>query len=190
MRSRLRHGPCSWMRIAMTSSHCRTCCSATLEGGWGEPNVIVVNGRLQEAQLASPHGGVLVDLIAPPERRQELKAASKTWPSWDLTARQLCDLELLLNGGFSPLRGFLGARDYESVVQRMRLADGTLWPMPVTLDVSSELASRLRPGSPLALRDHEGVMLAALHVEDVWQPDLEVEAEATFGTLDPMHPGV
>lgn len=174
----------------MTSSPCRTCFSATLEGGWGEPNVIVANGRLQEAQLVSPHGGVLVDLMVPLERRQELKAASRSWPSWDLTPRQLCDLELLLNGGFSPLRGFLGARDYESVVQRMRLADGTLWPMPVTLDVSSELASRLRPGSPLALRDHEGVMLAALHVEDVWQPDLEVEAEATFGTLDPMHPGV
>ena len=87
------------------------------------------------SHLIPPHGGELVQLIAQPERIAELKAHSKEWPSWDLTARQLCDLELLLSGGFSPLRGFMTRADYEGVCHKMRLADGTLWPMPVTLDV-------------------------------------------------------
>jgi sulfate adenylyltransferase len=77
--------------------------------------------------LIAPHGGTLLNLITGPERATELRAASKTWPSWDLTERQLCDLELLLNGGFSPLKGFLTRADYDSVCSRMRLADGTLW---------------------------------------------------------------
>ena len=140
--------------------------------------------------LIHPHGGDLVDLIASPERSEELRGASRDWPSWDLTPRQLCDLELLLNGGFSPLKGFMGQRDLESVCTSMRLADGTLWPIPITLDVPEELAGKLNPGEPLALRDPEGVMLAALNVEEVFQPDLAVEAQAVFGTTDPTHPGV
>ena len=140
--------------------------------------------------LIAPHGGTLVDLLADQARAEELRAESAGWPSWDLTPRQLCDLELLLSGGFSPLRGFLGRADYESVRDRMRLADGTLWPMPVTLDVPAELAGRLEPGSKLALRDPEGVMLAALHVTEVWRPDLRAEAEIVFGTADPAHPAV
>ncbi|HXM56591.1 MAG TPA: adenylyltransferase, partial [Candidatus Dormibacteraeota bacterium] len=140
--------------------------------------------------LIAPHGGALVDLLVDQERAEELRAQSAGWPSWDLTPRQLCDLELLLDGGFSPLRGFLTRADYESVCDRMRLADGTLWPMPVTLDVSAELAERLEPGSTLALRDAEGVMLAALHVSEKWQPDLAREAEVVFGTQDRTHPAV
>jgi sulfate adenylyltransferase len=73
----------------------------------------------------------------PAARAAELKAQSKDWPSWDLTARQLCDLELLMSGGFSPLRGFMNRADYEGVCHNMRLANGTLWPMPITLDVSA-----------------------------------------------------
>ncbi len=110
--------------------------------------------------LIRAHGGTLVDLMVGPGRATELRADSLGWPSWDLTPRQLCDLELLLNGGFSPLRGFMGRADYESVRDRMRLADGTLWPIPVTLDVSQELATALRPDDWLSLRDEEGVMLA------------------------------
>ncbi len=115
--------------------------------------------------LITPHGGTLVDLIVDPERAAELKTESADWPSWDLTERQLCDLELLLNGGFSPLRGFLGRDDYERVCAEMRLADGTLWPIPITLDVTDEVAQGLETGSRLALRDPEGVMLAVLTVE-------------------------
>ncbi|MGA8621527.1 MAG: hypothetical protein WB660_23750, partial [Candidatus Sulfotelmatobacter sp.] len=95
------------------------------------------------SHLILPHGGKLVELIAQPERASELKANSKQWPSWDLTARQLCDLELLLTGGFSPLRGFMSRADYEGVCHNMRLTDGMLWPVPVTLDVTEEFAQKL-----------------------------------------------
>jgi sulfate adenylyltransferase len=140
--------------------------------------------------LVAPHGGTLVNLQAAPERVAELKAASKEWPSWDLTERQLCDLELLMNGGFSPLVGFMGKADYESVCSTMRLADGTLWPIPIVLDLPEELARSLKPGAPLALRDPEGVMLAALNVEEIWEADREAEAKEVFGTSSLDHPGV
>jgi len=143
-----------------------------------------------ESHLIAPHGGKLVQLQVSPERAVELKAHSKDWPSWDLTARQLCDLELLMSGGFSPLRGFMTRADYEGVCHNMRLADGTLWPMPITLDVTEEFAKKLTAGSShIALRDPEGVMLAVLHVEDVWQPDRKAEAQAVFNSVSSAHPG-
>ncbi|MGH8945866.1 MAG: bifunctional sulfate adenylyltransferase/adenylylsulfate kinase, partial [Acidimicrobiia bacterium] len=140
--------------------------------------------------LIQPYGGELVDLMADEGRTASLKEQARDWPSWDLTDRQLCDLELLLNGGFSPLRTFLGKHDYDSVLDSMRLEDKTLWPIPITLDIEKKFADRLSPGTSLALRDPEGVMLAALEVSEVWQPDLGQEAEAVFGTADPAHPGV
>jgi len=143
------------------------------------------------SHLIAPHGGELVSLIAPPERISELKTHSREWPSWDLTARQLCDLELLMSGGFSPLRGFMTRADYEGVCHKMRLASGVFWPMPITLDVTEEFAKKLQPGSSkVALRDAEGVMLAVLHVEEVWQPDRKAEAKSVFNTTSTVHPGV
>lgn len=142
------------------------------------------------SQLVAPHGGVLQNLIVGDERARSLRDLSSQWPSWDLTPRQLCDLELLLTGAFSPLGGFMGQRDYESVVERMRLFDGTLWPIPIVLDVPEAVASTLDPGTSLALRDPEGVMLAVLHVEERWAPDRTVEAEAVYGTTNVEHPGV
>jgi hypothetical protein len=118
----------------------------------------------------------LVDLQVTPARAAEIKEQSRDWPSWDLSPRQLCDLELLANGGFSPLTGFLRKADYESVCAKMRLADGTLWTIPITLDVSSEFAEKIKPGAKVALRDAEGVMLAVISVEDIWKPDFEAEA--------------
>jgi sulfate adenylyltransferase len=142
------------------------------------------------SHLVAPHGGELIDLIANPQRSQELKAHSREWASLDLNARQLCDLELLLSGGFSPLRGFMNRADYEGVCHNMRLSNGVLWPIPVTLDVKDDFAKTLTPGSSkIALRDPEGVMLAVLNVEDVWQPDLKAEAQAAFGTTSKLHPG-
>jgi sulfate adenylyltransferase len=140
--------------------------------------------------LIAPHGGTLINLLVADDRAADLKKQSADWPSWDLTPRQVCDLELLISGGFSPLRGFLGKADYESVRDSMRLTDGTLWPIPITLDVSEEFAEGLQPGSTVALRDAEGVMLAALHVSDIWQPDVEAEAAAVYGTTDAAHPAV
>ena len=125
-----------------------------------------------------------------PANPREPEESGRGWPSWDLTDRQLCDLELLLNGGFSPLSGFLTKADYEPVLTDMRLADGSLWPMPVTLDVTEEFGEGVSVGDSIALRDPEGVMLAALHIEDMWHPDREREAEAVFGTTNLEHPGV
>ena len=143
-----------------------------------------------QSRLVPPHGGELVNLIAAPERVAELQAISKSWPSWDLTARQLCDLELLLTGGFSPLRGFMTRADYESTCSNMRLADGRLWPIPIVLDVTEEFAKSMGRGSAIALRDPEGTMLSALHVDEVWQPDRRAEVEAVYLTTNTQHPGM
>lgn len=140
--------------------------------------------------LSQAHGGALRELLANSARQDRLRAESQNWPSWDLNPRQLCDLELLLNGGFSPLPGFMTQPDYESVCASMRLQAGSLWPMPVTLDITGEVRKKLRPGGRLALRDSEGAMLAALHVEEIWQPNRLAEAEAVFGTTSREHPGV
>ncbi|HSH74642.1 MAG TPA: bifunctional sulfate adenylyltransferase/adenylylsulfate kinase [Longimicrobiales bacterium] len=129
-------------------------------------------------------------LMVNEERAQELKREAVHLPSWDLTFRQIWDLELLVSGAFSPLTGYLGRADYEGVRERMRLADGSLWPMPIMLDVTDETAQSLQAGSRLALRHPEGMVLAVLTVSDVWTPDKEAEAESVLGTTDDEHPGV
>src|SRR5690606_35408283 len=123
-------------------------------------------------------------------KAEELKKQSANLKSWDLTRRQTCDVELLLNGGFSPLTGFLNKADYERVCKEMRLSDGTLWPIPVTLDVTEEFAKSLKKGEKVALRDQEGVLLAILQVVDVWKPDKKKEAEQVFGAADTALPAV
>lgn len=140
--------------------------------------------------LAQPHGGVLKDLYLPENEWQAAKHTAASLPSWNLSERQLCDLELLLNGGFSPLEGFLGEADYQRVVNSMRLADDSLWPMPITLDVSEAFAEGIAPGDDIALRDPEGVVLAIMTISDLWRPDRQAEAENVFGTGDDRHPGV
>ena len=140
--------------------------------------------------LIEPHGGTLRVLYLPTDEAAALRPEAAEYPSWDLSQRQLCDLKLLLNGGFSPLEGFLGEDDYEQVLERMRLADGTLWPIPVTLDVTGKFADGLRPGERIGLRDPEGFLIAAMTVEEIFEPDRRREAAAVFGTTDEIHPGV
>ena len=145
---------------------------------------------METVHVNPPHGGMLTNLLVDEPRGEQLRAASKRWPSWDLTSRQLCDLELLMNGAFSPLQGFMGQADYESVCSSMRLRNGLIWPIPIVLDLPVEFAARLQRGTSVALRDPEGVMVAAIHVEEVWEPDRKAEAESVFGTTDRKHPGV
>ncbi|MGB0354235.1 MAG: bifunctional sulfate adenylyltransferase/adenylylsulfate kinase, partial [Paracoccaceae bacterium] len=121
---------------------------------------------------------------------QKLKLEASELVSWDLTPRQICDLELLMNGGFNPLKGFLGQEDYDSVVETMRLADGTLWPMPITLDISEDFAAKVETGQDIALRDQEGVILAILSISDKWVPNKAREAEKVFAADDLAHPAV
>ncbi len=99
------------------------------------------------SHLIPPHGGELINLHPPADQVEDTKTKSREWPSWDLTPRQLCDLELLMSGGFSPLRGFMTRADYEGVCHNMRLQSGVLWPMPITLDVKEEFAKTLKPGT-------------------------------------------
>ncbi|MBP1472982.1 sulfate adenylyltransferase [Frateuria sp. MAH-13] len=141
-------------------------------------------------RLIAPHGGVLKDLYLPPAEASALGARVGSLPSLQLDTRQLCDLELLLSGAFSPLEGFLGRSDYNGVVEDMRLADGTLWPMPITLDVDEAFSAHLGRGSEVVLRDGEGVALAVLEVEDIYWPDRLHEALRVFGTSDRTHPAV
>jgi sulfate adenylyltransferase len=137
-----------------------------------------------------PHGGQLKDLFLSEDRADEEKLHAESYKSWDLTPRQVCDLDLLMNGSFSPLEGFLGKDDYERVCDDMRLTSGILWPLPITLDVSSEFAGDVSEGDTIALRDPEGVLLATLEISDLWEPDLASEAERVYGTTDDTHPAV
>ena len=123
------------------------------------------------------------------EARERLFEAARL-PAWDLLPHQLCDLELLMNGGFAPLSGFLNEADYRSVLERSRLADGRLWPIPVTLDLPAKLAASLAPGDRLALRHPEGMPLAVLRIESLFRPEKAAEMEAVLGTADPAHPWV
>ncbi|KAI8925371.1 sulfate adenylyltransferase [Entophlyctis helioformis] len=142
----------------------------------------------------TPHGGVLTDLVARDAPLFDaLLAESQTLPSIVLNDRQLCDLELILNGGFSPLDGFLSLPDYSSVVSSMRLANGTLWPIPVTLDVSEQQIhdAALQPGARVVLRNPQDLRpLAILTVRDLYRPDKALEAAAVFGKNDSAHPAV
>ena len=130
------------------------------------------------------------ELFAPFDAADKLKTEAGEMPSWDLTPRQICDLELLMNGGFYPLKGFLNEADYKGVVENMRLEDGTLWPMPITLDVNQDFADARKSGEKIALRDQEGVILAILEIGDIYTPDKAREAEMVFGADDDAHPAV
>ena len=142
------------------------------------------------SQLIAPHGGHLVNLIpTQAAERVALKREGAQLPAWDLSPRQLCDLEMLLSGAFSPLDGFMTRADYEGVCKDMRLASGVLWPVPITLDVTREFAAKLGEDKRVALRDPEGVILAVLDVAEAWEPDRGLEARHVFGTDDTLHAG-
>ena len=137
-----------------------------------------------------PNHAPIPELYVSYDSAQKLKSEAGDLPSWDLTPRQICDLELLMNGGFHPLKGFLTEADYNGVVDNMRLESGALWPMPITLDVDQAFADQVETGQDIALRDQEGVILAILSVTDKWSPDKSKEAEKVFGADDDAHPAV
>ena len=130
------------------------------------------------------------ELYVSADSAAKLKIEAGNLPSWDLSPRQVCDLELLMNGGFYPLKGFQSEADYDGVVANMRTADGALWPIPVTLDVSEAFSGKVEPGQDIALRDQEGVILAIMTITDKWTPNKALEAEKVFGADDLAHPAV
>ena len=138
--------------------------------------------------LNSPYGGTLIDLRVDEARAAEMRATAKDYASLSLDEWGLCDLELLATGAFSPLDGFLNRADYERVVAEMRLADGTLWPLPIALPVTP--GAGVAEGQPLALRDVYGNLLAFLHVEEIYAYDKAAEARGAYGSTDAKHPSV
>ena len=139
------------------------------------------------SSLIAPHGDRLISLYAEPDRVNTLKAEAKHYPSWNLRPRQLCDLELLMNGGFSPLQGFMNEADYTNVLERCTLQDGTLWPIPLVLDVTPTFAAALSGGEKIGLRDAQGVLLAILTIENLWQANTSAEEKALFGDNKVRH---
>ena len=137
-----------------------------------------------------PHGGGLKELYLTESGAEQEKLTAGSYQNWNLTDRQLCDIELLLNGAFSPLDGFLSRAAYESVLAKMRLPSGLVWPIPITLDVTPEFAASIKEGDRIGLRDPEGVLIATMEVGDIWEPDKTLEARSVFSTDDPYHPGV
>ena len=141
-------------------------------------------------QLVAPHGGRLVDRIVSGGEAATLRRTAATLPQLRLDARELADLELIATGAVSPLSGFLRSDDYHSVVERLRLADGTVWPLPLTLAVPDEARGSVASGASLALLDGSGRTWGTIDVEEVYERDPRHEALHVYGTEDPAHPGV
>jgi sulfate adenylyltransferase len=136
--------------------------------------------------LIEPYGGRLINLLAEEDEREELRRRAATLPRLRLTARNVCDLELLASGAFSPLTGFMGEADYRRVLEEMRLSDGTLFPLPLTLTVDEEMG--LRPGAEVALADPYNDLLAVMRIEELYKWDRTLEARLAYGTTDARHP--
>ncbi len=145
---------------------------------------------MHENMDAPDEDGKLVNLLVDDERAKILKDIALKLPDIILNDRQLCDIELLATGAFSPLQGFMVQADYAAVLDRIRLQNNALWSLPICLDIPETTARRIEVGQSLALRDPEGFLLAILHTQDLWPVDREKEAELVYGTLDRHHPGV
>lgn len=140
----------------------------------------------EKTKLIAPYGGEMVNLLAPSGHLAERMAYAGSLPSLQVSPRVACDLELLAVGAFSPLRGFMNRADFRSVLDTMRLSDGTLFPMPVTLPVSRK--DNIQVGGEIALRDSRNNILAIQHVEQIYTWDLEETAIKVFGKFDTRHP--
>lgn len=141
---------------------------------------------VEKARLIAPYGGLLTNLLVPRERLAEQDAYAKSLPFVQISARVECDLELLAVGAFSPLNRFMGKADFQCVLDTMRLSDGTLFPMPITLPVDA--AADIKPGADIALRDRKNMTLAIMTVEEMYEWDLEETAAKVFGKYDARHP--
>jgi len=145
---------------------------------------------LAEASLVAPHGGVLVDRFVPQAEAEGLRQRALGLPALVLDGRELADLELIAGGGASPLEGFVGRADYTSILDNLRLADGTVWPLPFTLAVPDESRAALEAQQAAALFDDRGRLWGVIDIADVYERDPLVESRQVYGTEDPSHPGV
>lgn len=142
----------------------------------------------KKANLIAPYGGKLVNLVVTGEERESLLAHANKLPSIKISMRNLCDLELLATGGFSPLTTFMGKADYERVLREMRLTDGTLWPIPITLTADPKELPTV--GDDIVLRNATNDIIAIMTIDEVYHWDAQTEAVLAYGSNDPKHPMV
>ena len=140
--------------------------------------------------LIDPHGGELVNRIVDAARARTLAEEAATLPSVELSPKQACDLEMIGIGAFSPLVGFARADDFASICKRLRLADGTLWPIPITLAVNDTIKATLAVGGRASLRHSDGTILAVIDIQEIYPHDRKLEIPNVFGTENDAHPGV
>jgi sulfate adenylyltransferase len=142
--------------------------------------------KAKSSKLIAPYGGKLVDLLVPTEKREEVKEYANHLPSIQISERAACDLELLATGAFSPLDRFMSRADHQRVLDEMRLADGHIFPIPVTLPV--EPGPDIKAGQDIALRDSKNNLLAVMTIEEVYEWDHNEVAQKVFGSQDLRHP--
>ena len=136
--------------------------------------------------LVFPFGGKLVDLVISGDESDKLRESASHLPSIQLTERAACDLELLAVGGFSPLDRFMSQADFQSVLDTMRIADGTLFPIPITLPVDN--LDQVALDKSIALRDSKYNLLAVMDVEEIYEWDVDETSEKVLGSADIAHP--
>lgn len=146
-------------------------------------------GGVEMSRFNLPHGGILVNRLVGGVERQHLLQESRHFSVITIDSWTRSDIHCIGMGAFSPLTGFLGKEDYESVLQTMRLADGTVWTIPITLAVDDRYRE-LTPGDKVLLRGEDGIDYAVMTVTDIYQPDKRQEALLVYRTTDPEHPGV
>jgi sulfate adenylyltransferase len=140
--------------------------------------------------LITPHGGKLVNRVLSPEAAKDATASAGSLPAITLSNREQGDLEMIAIGAFSPLSGFMGRKDFASVCKDMRLADGTVWPIPVTLSPANDVAAKVKEGQKVALKDDDGVLLGVMTVTEKYAHDKALEVPNVYKTEDDAHPGV
>ena len=139
-------------------------------------------------EIIPPHGNSLINCFA--QNPAEVLKEAREFTSVIVSKRVLCDLEMLAIGAFSPLNGFTGKKDYESIIESMRLSNGLIWPIPITLQVNKETYEKVKNQNKIALKDESDEIVAVLNLKEIYQPDLKKEAELVFKTLDTNHPAV
>jgi len=141
-------------------------------------------------KLISPNGGELVNRLASPDEAKQLAAEAASLPKITLSAKQACDLEMIAIGAFSPLTGFVGKADFESICTDMHTTSGAIWAIPITLAVSDDVKATLKEGGKAALHHADGTLLAVINISEIYPHDKKLEIPNVFRTEDEAHPGV
>lgn len=141
-------------------------------------------------QLALPHGGPLVNCFVPQNELKNVEHKASELTSIRVSRRVLCDLEMLAIGAFSPLKGFVAKKDYESIVENMRLANGLIWTIPITLQINDEDFKNIKNQNKISLKNDSNEIVAILNVKEIYEPDFKKEAQHVFKTQDENHPAV